>query len=178
MNLETVAVVAQIIGSSAVVVSVIYLAFQVKSQTQQSRLEASRELAIHWNEIVGRLTEDTDFPGIYLKGATDYDSLAREEQFRFSIYVSILAKTAEQQYLHVKRGNLDPIFFESSEYLNAEWLRLPGVQRWWQNNKNVLSREFSNHMEDLMKVAKEKGHISSFKVRSQEPPNKATEADA
>lgn len=178
MNLDTIAIVAQIIGSSAVVVSVIYLAFQVKGQTRQSRLEASRDLAIHWNEIVSRLTEDTDFPGIYLKGASDYDALTREEQFRFSIFVSILAKTAEQQYLHVKRGNLDPIFFQSSEYLNAEWLRLPGVQRWWQNNKNVLSREFSIHMEGLMKVAQEKGHISSFKVESQNPHTRENESDA
>ena len=79
MNLATIAVIAQIIGSSAVVVSVIYLALQVRSQTQQSRLEASRELAMHWTENVSRLVEDSDFPGLYLQGATDYDSLTREQ---------------------------------------------------------------------------------------------------
>ena len=177
MTIEEIAIVAQMVGSVAVVASVIYLALQIRAQIQQSRLEASRELAVHWNETVARLIEEGDFPSVYLRGASEYEKLSREEKFRFSIFVSTLVRLGEQQYLHVKRGRLDPIFFESSENLYAELLRLPGVQIWWANNRATLSQEYSQHMELRIQKAREKGYDSSFRIPGEAPPDDTIETD-
>ena len=37
--------ISEIIGSAAVVISVVYLAFQVRKQTEEARLAATRDLA-------------------------------------------------------------------------------------------------------------------------------------
>ena len=91
--------------------------------------------------------------------------------------MSILVRAAEQQYLHVKRGNLDPIFSESAEKLNREWLRLTGVQRWWTNNKEILSHEFATHMETQLQAAADKGHVSSFTTEPEAPSDAVLDAD-
>ncbi|MEQ8662148.1 MAG: hypothetical protein RLW62_15140, partial [Gammaproteobacteria bacterium] len=92
-----------------------------------------------------------------------------EERFRFSIFVSTLVRLGEQQYLHVRRGRLDPIFLESSENLYAELLRLPGVQTWWANNRATLSKAFADHMDARIKTARAQGYETSFSIAGKAP---------
>jgi hypothetical protein len=52
MNWETISASSEIVGVIAVVASVIYLATQIKNQTTESRLVATRELAEKRSEMM------------------------------------------------------------------------------------------------------------------------------
>ena len=105
---------SEIIGSAAVVISVIYLAFQVRKQVQEARLAATRELAAQFQESVRLIAEDEKLAEIYQKGIADYDSLPSNERLRLSICFINTFRVIEQQYIHMTRGNVDPIFFKST----------------------------------------------------------------
>ncbi len=80
MNWDAIGAVGEIIGAAAVVISVIYLAIQIKRQTDQARLAATRELAVAWNEILRLPIEDEKFADLFLKAAPGYHALPNNER--------------------------------------------------------------------------------------------------
>ena len=88
--------ISEIIGSGAVVISVVYLAFQVRKQTEEARLAATRELAGQFAEVLAPLTQDKDFNELYLEAVRDYDSLPNPERLRMSAYLQRGFRLMEQ----------------------------------------------------------------------------------
>ena len=81
-------------------------------------------------------------------------------------------RTLEQQYLHVRKGHLDPDFFESAEKTFAEVLRLPGVQDFWHLNRVNFGKGFVAFVDEQVATARKKGYESSFRDERENPPNK------
>ena len=65
MNWDAIGAVGEIIGAAAVVVSVFYLAAQVRKQTEEERLSATRELSELFLVTIGSVREDKEFAEIY-----------------------------------------------------------------------------------------------------------------
>ena len=62
---------SEIIGAIAVVASVIYLAQQVKKQTEEARLEASRDIASNFIDTLRAVSENPEFAKILPAGVDD-----------------------------------------------------------------------------------------------------------
>ena len=163
MNWDAIGAVGEILGALAVVLSVIYLAVQIRRQTDQSRLAASRELAAGWSSNFDHLIEDKEIAELYLKGAADFESLPNADRIRCAALFMKMVRVTEQQYLHTKKGNIDPLFFESSDRSLIEWLRLPGAQQWWERHRPFFSDEFRAFLDTRVSNAKSQGYESSYK---------------
>ncbi|MGR8949053.1 MAG: hypothetical protein ACU84Q_13480 [Gammaproteobacteria bacterium] len=167
MTWDSIGALGEIIGASAVVISVVYLAVQIRRQTDQARLTASRELADSWNQSIGQPLQDENYAALYLRAARDYESMPSLDRMRITSHFFQMMRTTEQQQLHVKLGHLDPSFFESSDRAFMEWLRLPGVQQWWVLNREHFSDEFAQNVDGRIIQAKAKGYSSTFKLESE-----------
>ena len=86
MNWDAIGAVGEMIGASAVVISVIYLALQIRKQTHESRLAATRELNNHYLQAQAVLTEDGEIASIYLRAVQDYESLPDVDRLRISLH--------------------------------------------------------------------------------------------
>lgn len=60
INWIAVSAIADVVGVVGVVLSVVYLAQQIRKQTAEARLTATRELACQLNEVVGLYITDPD----------------------------------------------------------------------------------------------------------------------
>ena len=167
MNWDIAGIVAEIIGAAAVVISVAYLAIQIKAQTEQSKLGATRDLATQYANNLGLLIEDGELAEIYLRGCRDYNDLPNTERLRVAGVFQRRMKLVEQQHLHVSKGNIDPAFFESMDKTYFEWLTFPGVQQWWELNHDYFSSEFRASVEAQVILAKEKGYASTLKTEAE-----------
>ena len=163
MNWDTAGALGEVIGAAAVVVSVIYLALQIRRQTDQSKLEATRELANQFSEYTNRLVDDKEFVQLYLKAAVGYHCLPNEERVRIASFFHQIMRFNEQQYLHEVRTNVDSIYFESIHNTYEEWLTFPGVQEWWDVSDKMFGEKFRHKVDADIMVAKKKGYSSSFK---------------
>ena len=163
MNWDMAGAVGEIIGAGAVVISVIYLSVQIKRQTDQARLAASRELATSWNGRLDRCIDDKEFADLFLESATNYSSLKNNERLRISSYYLQLIREMEQQYLHIKKGNIDPSFFESAERTFLGLLTLPGFQDWWSTHSEGFSDHFQGVVNERIAAANLRGYDSSYK---------------
>jgi hypothetical protein len=178
MNWDAAGAIGEVIGAAAVVISVIYLAVQIRRQTHQSRLAATRELAEQHNDVLNLIIEDRELSEIYLKAVQDFDSLPKQERIRVSLLFQRMMRIEEQRRIHIDKGNIDAAFFDSMDRTVFEWLTFPGVQQWWSGSKEYFEPGFRGRSDELFVRAKEQGYHSSYNERGVETPNKSLESDA
>ena len=106
MNWDAIGAVGEIIGAAAVVVSVFYLAAQVRKQTDEERLSATRELSELFLVTIGSVQEDKEFAEIYLRAVKDYDSVENADRIRVAFFFQRGFRILEQQHLHTKKVHL------------------------------------------------------------------------
>ena len=75
MNWDALGAIGEIVGATAVVISVFYLAVQIRKQTVESRLTATRDVSDKRSGFMKLLVSDEDLSQIWLKVIRDYDSL-------------------------------------------------------------------------------------------------------
>ncbi|MEQ8694269.1 MAG: hypothetical protein RIC85_02950 [Gammaproteobacteria bacterium] len=161
MNWELAAVVAQIVGAIAVVVSLVYLALQVRSQTRESRLNATRELAQDFRNLVAEVSRDEDLYALFRRSLNDYDSLGEEERARIHMYFySRIFGLHEQVHLHLKHKNIDTMFLESIQNRFSELIHTQGFRAWWQRNSYIYTKEFQEYVGRIIAVNESNPHSS------------------
>ena len=75
MNWEVIATFSEVVSAIAVVASVIYLATQIKRQTTESKLAATRDLSAKRVDTMKSILDDEAVAEIYLRAMRDYESL-------------------------------------------------------------------------------------------------------
>lgn len=168
MNWDAIGSIGEIVGAGAVVVSLVYLAIQIRKQTVEARLLATRELASDYQRIINTIATDDTVSRLWAVGVQDYDSMPDMERMRISAFFQQLARHMEQQFLHTTKGTVDPAFFKSVDRVHLEFLCFPGVQQWWEGSKEFFDKEFQDHVRMVLIKAKAKGYHSSFKKEKSE----------
>ncbi len=82
MNWDAIGAIGEVFGAIAVVVSVGYLAIQVRKQTEESKLAATRELAAQFQTGLDMLAQDGELISIWAVGVQDYISLPNDDRLR------------------------------------------------------------------------------------------------
>lgn len=165
MNWDAIGAVGEMIGAAAVVISVIYLATQIRKQTQEGRLAATRELASQTQGLIDHMIARPKLAANYLKAVQRFDELPNEERFWASMYFMRMFRVMEQQLLHSNHSSIEHEYFESVEKTIEEMLSLPGVQQWWNKNDYMFSSLMRDYVKPRLVKAKEKGYESTFKMK-------------
>jgi hypothetical protein len=156
MTWEAVGVVAEVVGAVAVVISLIYLSIQVKSNTRALKASSSFETTHSWaafNEmLVGGMIGDPAFQAggdcrIVEITATFYDpdarpgDLSRSDTVLVTMMHRALFQKLEGQYYQFKHGYLEPQIWITRRDWARALLELPLAREWW--NQEVLASIFS-----------------------------------
>jgi len=86
MTLEQVAAVAEIVGVILVVASLVYVARQLRQNTEMMRANASDQRAQRDAELNFKVSDSQEFAEIWLKGASDFDNLNELHQVRLIFF--------------------------------------------------------------------------------------------
>jgi len=155
VNWDTLGAVGEIVGAAAVIVSVIYLALQIRSQTIEPRLAATRDLASKRAEALKMMLGDDAAAEVYLKAVRDYESLKGTERFKASLIFNLLMRNAEQDFIHRGTGHADDPYLESVDRVLSQNVASPGLQQWWSTTGNLFNSDFQEHVAILMENAEE-----------------------
>src|ERR1043166_3226786 len=83
MNWEAISAVSQLVGSIAVVFSVLYLGIQVHRSTRVARLATQDAAATALRDVTKPLMENADLERVWRVGLEDIGALSVEERARF-----------------------------------------------------------------------------------------------
>jgi hypothetical protein len=163
MNWDAVAAIGENVGALAVVISVFYLAIQVRKQTAESKLGATRDLSAQYLTPFRLIYADEELSNIFLAAVQDYESLETTNRLRASCLFNDVLRNVEQQYLHSRTSHADDEHLESLSVSIQEFIELPGVQTWWKLSKESFAKDFRNYMNDVVHEAAKKPRASTFR---------------
>ncbi|HKJ75195.1 MAG TPA: hypothetical protein VKA19_13860 [Alphaproteobacteria bacterium] len=131
MNWPAVSAIAELLGALAVVVSLIYVAVQVKASTRQARLEAARDLAARFSETSLAVASSREMGELFHRGGGDYQGLDAIDQLRYRSLMNSLFRGLELQFHLRREGALDDEEWAAVESMILDFASLPGVKTYF-----------------------------------------------
>ncbi|MCX2980571.1 hypothetical protein EYC98_06745 [Halieaceae bacterium IMCC14734] len=143
MNWEALGAIAEMIGVVAVLITLIYLAIQVRQGTAVSR-EAILRNQTDRNMDNSKFIAGT--PGLmelYIRAMDDPDQVTREERWRFGSYMYGMFLDFQEAYHFNKSRRQKDYWWPMIRKNVAFYLSRPGGRAWWKSQgRNMLDAEF------------------------------------
>jgi hypothetical protein len=169
MNWEAIGAISEMVGALGVVVSLVYLAFQIRQNTKQ--LEQNERAAIaasasvsatNYRENRKHIYSSRELAEIHLRGMADPESLNDIERFRFRLVLSNFVDANWDTYTQTVITGFSPeIWSAHGRKVLARVLGTPGGRWFWQNFRNEYSEEFCLEVDRILHSSSPKGKDKS-----------------
>ena len=171
MNWDAIGAIGENIGAIAVVASVIYLATQIKRQTTESKLAATRDLSAKRVDAMKAVLNDEAVAEIYLRAIRDYESLKGVDRMRASSIFHIWARNSEQEFIHMGTGHADDPYLESVDHVMSNAIVVArGFRQWWQTTGQGFNKDFQDHVNELIAATEESLGSRNFDLPNSNEP--------
>ncbi len=147
MNWDAIGAIGEIIGASAVVVSLVYLAVQIRAGARELRTN-TRDSTFHslmeWNYHV---MSESELAWIYQAGCQDIEVLDEKQRMRFGHVMYSLFKLFENLYLHHLDGSLERDVWTHNQAMLISYANQPGALHYWENRREIFDPRFLDFLE-------------------------------
>ena len=163
MNWEAAIGIAEIVGATAVVISLIYVAIQIKQNShvinqnnQLSQAEAFQHINTHYSDVMSQLAMDAELAHIYRK-AIEGQQLDPDESIRYMGFLSTFFVMLENVHIQEQAG-LFTIKLEKQttvEFMAPYFKKLLNAEAgrsWWEDEACYqMSSDFYSAVSDQIK---------------------------
>jgi len=146
VSLQDLANVGEFVGGIAVIVSLVYLAIQIRQNTQSQRAATFQAVTDSISELT-QIGIDPELGRIFTVGLQGSGSLSETEERQFHFMLLNGMRRFENAHLQWRSGVLSDEQFEGFRNGNARILLSPGGRKWWplwQDHFSAPFREFVN----------------------------------
>ena len=150
MSWETAGVMAEIVAAVAVIVSLWYLAIQLRQNTELARAELEVQLGVTWAEMHDNMIQNPGLAKAYDLAPTDWARLSKEEVRSYLWFVAKSFHILQGMFRQQQRNLLAEEVWEPYEKYIIGVLQIEGVLGWWKSEGSLISDEFRQHVETLL----------------------------
>ena len=151
MGWNIAAAVAEIIGATAVVISLIYLAVQIRGQTDETRLAAMHDISAGFRQIVADFGRG-DVAELYVKGIDGVGSFTDQEMFQLIVAAQQAFRLWEEAFYLYEDGRLDGKNWDGMNRQLASFLSTPGFSHVWKIRQQFYGSDFRDMVNALQTV--------------------------
>lgn len=157
MSLEDLGNIGDFVAAVGVIVSLIYLAAQIKQNTRQMKQNAESLTMAH--ELTGAelavegfltIAKEKELGDIYKRGLYDFNGLSDEEKFRFAYLLFAIFYINQAGFHNYRLGLADPEAWAGHESLYKEILGNAGVKNWWEHQEHLFSEPYRQYISNLL----------------------------
>jgi hypothetical protein len=146
--LETVATVANIFASAAVVLTLVFIGFQLKQNAELTRMAAAQTSAQLLSTNLGRIIESPDLADLITREGAP-DSWSRAERLRVSNFLSASFRHYEVLHTHRRFGVFEEELWGGTEARLRDNLDSPAIRAWWKDSKPFYARSFVTYVDGI-----------------------------
>jgi hypothetical protein len=147
MNWEAVSAISDFAGVIAVVISLIYVAAQIRQNSRETKLLRTQSLISANTDVNVLLADNAELAHLTQKGWFDYKGLSADEQWRFGCLVFSVVNQYDFAYHQYMDGQLEETFWKRIDYELPLFLALPGGRDWWEKDKSRFSTTFVKYLD-------------------------------
>ena len=148
MNWDAIGAIGEIVGALAVVVSLTFLAFQIRAQNKESRLNAAREVVNGQRESIQLFLQ----PGIaedFIKALSDFEGTTPPERLRFTMILMDVWKMSQAAYLQMLADRLDDEVWKGFHSQLSDLMANDPCRQVWRIREHQFDRRFRDLVNDL-----------------------------
>ena len=150
MNWEAISAIGQIVGGLAVVVSLIYLAREIRRNARLARQSSLDTL----NQVAGQLAQHPHLAQLFDRGIRDLKSLEGADRVTFECFMLQWFHIFAEMYHQHLEGHLDPRLWHEVETPMRDLINArPGIQAWWRLYSKWFGEEFVNYVNQVQQTA-------------------------
>jgi len=152
VNWEALGALGEIVGSVAVVVTIAYLAVQMRESRRFAKSASANQSRAAVNDFLRGLSDNNEIARIYSAGLKDRSALEDHERLRFDLVIFQMLRITETAYLEHQDGFISAEIWESQWRQAQPILRTIGGMESWSGQKGLVSVSFmqwvDGHLED------------------------------
>lgn len=143
MTLIDLGSLGEFISGIAVVVSLAYLAIQIRHNTRAVRSSMHQDMIESSSRIAESISDNADLGRILLKADDDYDSLTSVERIRFEAYAERIWANFESVFYSYRNSIIEEDLWESWKASYLGDISRTSIRRLWQT-------QHPPHLQDFM----------------------------
>ena len=148
MNWEALGAIGEVAGAIGVVVTLVYLAFQIRQNSAVTRAQTRAQISLYGNQIIQNNLSNVDLIRIAAKRRRG-EELTVEEQIQREFQIRQLFRNAEHSFYQHRAGTYDYGEFSGEEETYRRTITTPDYKRWWTLHREELSPAFRTEIEKL-----------------------------
>ncbi|MGI9258474.1 MAG: hypothetical protein ACR2QQ_06550 [Gammaproteobacteria bacterium] len=148
MSWEAISAVAELLGAIAVVISLVFVGFQVRQNTTAVRSAAAQAVHENFAAWYTAAQSDAELLALSSKGLKDYTSLTATEKSQFIAMFMAFSLHTQDAFQKWHEGSLSPELWRGWEFVSMNFLSTPGGKGFWEERGYLFSDEFQSYVVD------------------------------
>ena len=149
MNWDAIGAIAELLGALGVILTLIYLAIQIRQNTASSSATAEVSFGQDFIAWHARVNAQPELGRIWDAALENPDALSKDEVRRFIFVIAELFLIFEGQYKLFQKGYISSDSWQSKTDMMLGFLRNSLVEQWWNKRMTPFSSEFIEYIESL-----------------------------
>ncbi len=150
MPLDQLANIAEISAAVLLIVSLIYVAVQIKQNTAATQAATGQAFVNTMNGYVGLINSSPTLADILHRGANGLSNLKNGEVIQFGAFVDQSFANFETFYFQWKAGVLDARLWSIQSHAIADFMVQTGQQQWWETKRHWFDQEFQEYIKQVI----------------------------
>lgn len=142
MTIEELGSLGELIGSFAVLISLIYLGIQVRRSTDTARTSTYQSVVSDFSALNRAIADSPDLSLLYVQAMEDFGSLDPGEKARMSQVFYMTFRNFENMFYQHQKGYLDEDVWIGWKRLMLNYHARPGFQSWWAVRSDTYNPQF------------------------------------
>ena len=138
MSFDDLGNIAEFISSIAVLISLIYLAVQIKKSTETARTSTYHSIVADFGDMNQTMASVPDLSYLFVEAMEDFDGLEASEKARISQLFFLSFRYFENMFYQYRKGYLEKDVWVGWERLMVTYFRRAGFQSWWAMPSTLL----------------------------------------
>ena len=150
LNWEAIGAIGELFGATAVILTLIYLAIQIRQNTQNARDAAVLNAISDFAHGTEELNRDPELVKIWFSGWVDFQALDQLEKQRFALYLTSTFHRYEIVLYQARHGKLDELAVTGLWSQMRYAFEGPGTREWWKGGRYLFNPEFQEYCDLLV----------------------------
>ena len=147
MTIQDWGAIGELIGGVAVIVTLVYLALQIRQNTRAIRLSTGHDVTEEFRGMFELIASHGDLAEIINKSAGEDITVSGAEKTRYWAFTGNFFRAFENAYIQRTEGALDASRWEGMKRMMIDYGHLPGFKEYWPNRKHWYSEDFQRFMD-------------------------------
>ena len=146
MTLDHATSFAEIAAAIATVVTLAYLALQIRENTVAQKADARRATQSITSDYSSVIGQNKEIARVFRVGLIDFESLDEDEKVQFFFLFAMLVGGADQTFSDYQLSIIDKELFEASAYSVGRMLKTPGGRAFWSAQGKNYTEKFQDYV--------------------------------